>query len=70
MKPEELDALTARAKDLVADSERLRREHQALLKKIADLSKMEARTQRHSIGTIAPWISPALQPPNNPIRPE
>jgi len=68
MKPEELAALAARAKDLVADSERLRQEHQALLKKIAELSKMEASARhqapKDSISAIAPWKSPALQPRN------
>jgi hypothetical protein len=69
MKPEEISALAEKAKQIAADRERLRREHNALIKKIAEFSKEEIARRKQSkatLGASAGLVGPALHPPNPP----
>jgi hypothetical protein len=74
MNCEELIALTEKAEHLAAEGERLRRKHQALLKKVAELSKEQGHPQqkptKNSFNGFMPLISQAFQPRSKYPRPD
>jgi hypothetical protein len=74
MKSEDLIALRQKAEHLAEEWERMRREQQALLKIVAEMSKEQRHAQRKptkdSLNGVTPSVSPAFQPRSKYPRPD